>query len=858
MEVSDDSRKFLSDEARPIADKFTSDEKPERDEIGAEIDNFQDQENSVADKNISEATDLQMLEDSEDDPDQDEDELVASTTPADDGYVRDENGVIITDPRMAYIKKFEKFINFLQTTIKKVAKIVKEGQENNVKRLNSVVKDINIIWRSNGTMDNGTNVGPGSPANIATNLPTSTEPSKLTNASEAVEEKSPDANSVGYNSSESESLQAKKYKSDGAVPTSLKKSETKSEKLVKWRSEEKSGIHEERKRKKLQREYTYENDAAEHDTLYGKRYKADVRKSSQEVPEDQNVARRKHKSKFQDHNNFSESKFSVEEEDINSDETADGDDSDDLAKRELSSKSTNSGKKTSATASKTLSRKRVTNEHGEKVHSDIDSSEFTEIVPTTDEKKQNRKKYNRLTKTDSTEESVVDESGFPVHTMTDKEVEGYQVLQPKPMFSVDERITNEDGFEVHSRVQSDDFHILKSMQQPMEESKLLVVHKPTSSEEDDFFDETLDESKASTSESRQIATGSGKKKSAKEKKQDPGKAQSTKAESTSTSSPEMSEAESTKSELMPTKGSETLKVGNTKSQRTSTEIPTISEPGRTESQPAPTKSPETLGKAKFDSTSAKSPENKAAGNTDSDLTTTKKTESPGISEAKNAQSVHTSTKNPEISGAINTISELTSTKDSKASEISNTKSETTSTNRPKISEAGKTESQLTSTKSPESLETHFSETSAVTSHVNSSSTESTRTTATTTGTTKLDEFTTETSRVTESGKDPQVTDEVKWKTTLKYSNVSDLNAEALKSEEVEEEMNSINNESKMDGQGIVEMMNGTEIELSGKKRRKCHRHHHHRSHRRLKCLKKLRDLKERNLNEIPSADENAT
>ncbi|VDK71387.1 unnamed protein product, partial [Gongylonema pulchrum] len=154
MKLSDEVVKYLTDGSSIIADKFANSKRSKSTEADAENGNLRRSETNIGAMQMSEG------ENYAENNSVDEDErVVGETTTQDDGNVRDENGAIITDPRMAYFKKFEKFFDFLQTTIKKVAKIVKEGQENNKERMKSLVKDINIIWRPNATMDSTTNSG---------------------------------------------------------------------------------------------------------------------------------------------------------------------------------------------------------------------------------------------------------------------------------------------------------------------------------------------------------------------------------------------------------------------------------------------------------------------------------------------------------------------------------------------------------------------------------------------------------------------------------------------------------------------------------------------------------------------------
>ncbi|VDN40399.1 unnamed protein product [Gongylonema pulchrum] len=148
----------------------------------------------------------------------------------------------------------------------------------------------------------------------------------------------------------------------------------------------------------------------------------------------------------------------------------------DASDQQILKKHVNSNEKISGASSKAAIKKpgtQVTDEYGIRVHSDVDITKFEEIP------------LNKTKTEESVEETITNEFGFPVHTRTDEETGRYQVLDPEPMFSVDERITNEDGWEVHSRVPTDDFQTLNTTNIKSDESKILVVHHPTSSEEAD-------------------------------------------------------------------------------------------------------------------------------------------------------------------------------------------------------------------------------------------------------------------------------------------------------------------------------------------------------------------------------------
>ncbi|EJW82396.1 EF hand family protein [Wuchereria bancrofti] len=111
-----------------------------------------------------------------------EDQLEADSIRIDQSGVRNENKAFINSPNAAYIKKFEKFFNFLQNTIKKISKAVKENSEKQAEDLKGPLRGINITkhWsqianNTSNTEANETKKIANVPENSISTLTTTTE-----------------------------------------------------------------------------------------------------------------------------------------------------------------------------------------------------------------------------------------------------------------------------------------------------------------------------------------------------------------------------------------------------------------------------------------------------------------------------------------------------------------------------------------------------------------------------------------------------------------------------------------------------------------------------------------------------------
>ncbi|VBB26436.1 unnamed protein product [Acanthocheilonema viteae] len=156
MKSNDEYEKFLSGGAKLISEIFTNSKKPENRDVIETNDIKKIQENSVSDENISPFVLPMMQKDRELMSVVNEDQLQTRSKTDENGHVGNQNGTLANGPNVAYINKFEKFFDFLQKTIKKISKAVKENNEKQ-EGLKSPLRSISIIKHSNQVADNISN-----------------------------------------------------------------------------------------------------------------------------------------------------------------------------------------------------------------------------------------------------------------------------------------------------------------------------------------------------------------------------------------------------------------------------------------------------------------------------------------------------------------------------------------------------------------------------------------------------------------------------------------------------------------------------------------------------------------------------
>ncbi|EJD75946.1 EF hand family protein [Loa loa] len=157
MKSSNEYQEFLSDGAKLISEIFANSKRPENKDIGTDKIK-KTQENSISDENISPFIPTMMQKDRKLKlAATNEDKLETSSGTDKSGHVRNQNGALINSPNIAYIKKFEKFFDFLQKAIKRISKVLKENSRKQAEGLKSPLRSINIIKHSSQIADNTSN-----------------------------------------------------------------------------------------------------------------------------------------------------------------------------------------------------------------------------------------------------------------------------------------------------------------------------------------------------------------------------------------------------------------------------------------------------------------------------------------------------------------------------------------------------------------------------------------------------------------------------------------------------------------------------------------------------------------------------
>lgn len=185
MKSNNEYQKFLSGGVKLIPEMFDDSERPENGDV-IEIDDIKkSHENSIFDGNTSPLIQTMIRKDSKFTSAINKGQLESNSRTDGSGYVRNQNEAFTYSPNIAYIKKFEKFFDFLQKTIKKISKAVKEESNEKQEDLKSPLKGINIIKHSGQIRNNTLNTEASETERIAsvsensTSIPTTTGKLKI-------------------------------------------------------------------------------------------------------------------------------------------------------------------------------------------------------------------------------------------------------------------------------------------------------------------------------------------------------------------------------------------------------------------------------------------------------------------------------------------------------------------------------------------------------------------------------------------------------------------------------------------------------------------------------------------------------
>ncbi|VDK83718.1 unnamed protein product [Litomosoides sigmodontis] len=154
LKSGEDYQKLLSDGTKIMSELFTNSERGESKNVNESTDAKKIRDKSISDEDISSLNNFASA-------------LTKRSRIDENGGAGSENAPLhINDPNMVYVKKFEKFFDFLQKAIKKISKAVKE---NTAKQddLQSPLRSINIIKHSNPTADNNSNIDVNETTKIA-------------------------------------------------------------------------------------------------------------------------------------------------------------------------------------------------------------------------------------------------------------------------------------------------------------------------------------------------------------------------------------------------------------------------------------------------------------------------------------------------------------------------------------------------------------------------------------------------------------------------------------------------------------------------------------------------------------------
>ncbi|CAG9540373.1 unnamed protein product [Cercopithifilaria johnstoni] len=153
MELNEKYQKFLSNESKLISKIFANSERSENRDV-IETNNIKKiRGNSISDENISPVIPPIMQRDRKLTSTVKEGQLESHSRTNENGHVRNQNGMLNNSPNVVYIKKFEKFFDFLGEAIKKISQTVKENEEKQ-EGLKSLLRSINITKHSSPIASN--------------------------------------------------------------------------------------------------------------------------------------------------------------------------------------------------------------------------------------------------------------------------------------------------------------------------------------------------------------------------------------------------------------------------------------------------------------------------------------------------------------------------------------------------------------------------------------------------------------------------------------------------------------------------------------------------------------------------------
>ncbi|KAK6101368.1 EF hand family protein [Brugia pahangi] len=530
-------QKFPSSGAKSISEMFSNSKRPEyRDVI--KTDNIKkSKEYSVSVENTSPLIRTMVQRDRKFTSAKNEDQLKANSIRIDENGVRNENKVFINSPNVAYIKKFEKFFNFLQNSIKKISKAVKKNNEKQKEDLKSPLRGINITKHWSQTADNTSNTEANETKKIA-NVPENSI-STLTTTTKLKIQRDLDDAIYGKIRNEKDfvvhtPIDSSKYKIAAAKKFSglfdapfLQFDEKGTGKKVKMINYQSNGSLDRRnfhnaveKKQKLedmdedgcllnnQTDSFDSEDSSEHSV---KRLKCNIQaqtsngtssttplqkvKRAKLSPESKEESR--NQKKQDKPSNITDSleyeiitvshKVSVDDESV---KVIPDSEDDEEFNEGISAKRINSNQSKHEFTNKhdkfTFQplHSQLTENHKKQIHYGSDFTGLEKITAKTKRKKLSSNKAEYLEGNKSVNE----------FRLIGNESNEYKILEANSMFSIEENVTNKHDQEVYSRSQITDFQLTKSQNSSSEQEQLQVIntkYETNNSKENEFFDKVL-------------------------------------------------------------------------------------------------------------------------------------------------------------------------------------------------------------------------------------------------------------------------------------------------------------------------------------------------------------------------------
>ncbi|VDM08401.1 unnamed protein product [Wuchereria bancrofti] len=528
MKSKKEYQKFPSSEANSISEMFSNSKRPENRDV-IEIDNIKNtEEYSVSVENTSPLIRTMVQRDRKFTSAKNEDQLEADSIRIDQSGVRNENKAFINSPNAAYIKKFEKFFNFLQNTIKKISKAVKENSEKQAEDLKGPLRGINITkhWsqianNTSNTEANETKKIANVPENSISTLTTTTELKIQRDLDDAIYERTRNEKDfvvhTPIDSSKYKITAAKKFSGlfDAPFLQFDEKETGKKVKIINYQSNgslDKRNFHNavEKEQKPMdedgcilnnQADSSDSDDSSEYSVKQLKcNIQAQTSNETNSTASLQKIKRAKlspetneesRNQKKQDKpSNITGSleyeiipvshKVSVDDEAV---KVILESEDDEEFNEDTSTKHINSNQSEHEFTNKhdkfTFQplHSQLTENHEKQIHNGPDFTGFEKTTAKTKEKKL------------SSGDKSVNE-----FRLIGKESNKYKILEANSMFSIEKNVTNKHDQEVYPRSQITDFQLTKSQNLSFEQEQLQVIntkYQTNSSKEDEFFDKVL-------------------------------------------------------------------------------------------------------------------------------------------------------------------------------------------------------------------------------------------------------------------------------------------------------------------------------------------------------------------------------